>query len=112
MNELKGFELREAVAVKIMGHKIDLQAKWNEGRLIDKDGCKIPAYERGISAAWLVIQKLRDQGWHWSVSKSCSGVLCGFVSKKWKIANAYAEAAPEAICLAALKTLENNNEPT
>lgn len=115
--EMSGVELREAVAVEVMGWRLDA-GDW----LLDNPhsgtngGIEMPLYEADISAAFTVVEKMRAKGWHVSLCAAPkSGWCCTMLFEDFSNGptvnmegegywerQAYADAAPLAICRAAL----------
>lgn len=130
MKELSGIALREAVAVKVMGLTDVERARWietmqNESRglewvldadasgielMCDEDRCPVPAYESDIAAAWLVVEKMREKGYHPRTRDCGEKRQWAFYDHKsgherehrWAVCNKDAEA----ICRAALAAME------
>ena len=114
-----GRELDARVAKDVFGATEDgVPDGWP--RVTDDDGCSWPAlppFSAKISAAWRIVEKMAESGWHLSLevlaadAHDCDDVS---VATFWRgqhfdtasdSATEHADAAPLAICLAALRAL-------
>lgn len=106
-SEMSDIELREAVAVEVMGWRLD-DGDW----LLDNPhsgtngGIEMPCYELDIEAAFEVVEKMRVDGFlefdlgtherHWGAT------FKGFIGEVWRKFAGYGESPARAICIAAL----------
>lgn len=97
-----GRELDALVAEKVMGLEV-------RGGFIIRENRRsgIPSYSRKIEYAWEVVEKMLEQGYNFRIEKIYEVYQCLFDKAicQWNEGGAYAETAPLAICLAALKTV-------
>lgn len=86
IEEMTGLELREAVAVGVMGWRLTTLIPgglwWFDGKrpvasVDDPDHEGPPAYESSIEAAFQVVEKMREKGW-------CID-FCGWPGQKWEV---------------------------
>jgi hypothetical protein len=99
-----GRELDALVAEKIMGWKVEYGELGHEHFTENGEIKFLPFYSTNISDAWEVVEKFDDI----SVSKDKKEFLCEIVvfnGNIGRVYEAYAETAPLAICLAALKAV-------
>lgn len=129
-------ELDALVAEKVMGYTLRFAAKaWTDADWMGSDtptetnvmaiyapfeqfprsgafDKSIPHYSTDIAAAWEVVEKLYERGLcvgvstlhEWKTKCECSVYYADMAQRM--VANADADTAPHAICLAALKALE------
>jgi hypothetical protein len=112
-----GRELDAVIAEKVMGwtrlsHPYGEQThKTLDGRTIladflsAPDGMKLPHYSTDISAAWEVVEKLRELGWYLAIHSDPKRGYFATIPRADGI-QIESETAPHAICLAALKAKE------
>lgn len=125
MENLKpGRELDALVAEKVMGCDDWCTCEWSIGTsppLFKCDECKkwvsssVPGFSTDISAAWEVMEKLRAMTCCLDIRFPTSEPIeVGFILfdednlQKHDKVTVYADAAPHAICLAALKAIEED----
>ncbi len=115
---MKNKELDALVAEKIFGHEVVLNiTKRHEFYTIgeacwyDDEGCmelanSVPLYSQDISAAWEVVEKMEGV---WDIKSFSKGWYVRLAVRTSpfsdKIVDADAPTLPEAICLAALRTI-------
>ena len=70
-----------------------------------------PHYSTDITTAWKVLEKMQDNGWFWNIDYDYDELVAGFGKGRdsegdlsWHYEQA--ETTPHAICLAALKAVE------
>ncbi len=105
--KLTGLELREAVAMEVMGFKKPRPI------FTDDDGAVhvgYPPYETSLQAAWKVVEAMRAKGWYMLIAQQPG---------EWRAAikhedsgtgdnlRVFAPTAPEAIALAALTAIRS-----
>ena len=72
---------------------------------------RLPRFSSDIAAAWAVIEKMREREIMVSVSwGKDGGWWCSIRRTAWPFEGPYADAAPLAICLAALAVSEGKEE--
>jgi hypothetical protein len=125
-------ELDTAIAEKVFGLKV-VHKTWNKGKChsysigepdyYDDQGAMIlsnplPCYSTDIAMAWEVVGFFDKSGGAMSYSSMKNGIRGHFitlsylknpVTSRMDYVMVEAETAPKAICLAALKALENKN---
>lgn len=116
-NKLLANERNALVAEAVMGKKIYTDQFFRGGTTketvrhlgIEGDTMRhIQPYSWDISSAWQVIEKMRENGWEVDIdSRANKRWFCRFMSDG-PDRDATADAAPEAICLAALRALGVN----
>jgi len=69
----------------------------------------LPHYSTDIAAAWQVVEKMQADGWVLDLQGEKNSWYCMFLRAGFQraIANGRHRSAPLAICLSALKTVEN-----
>jgi hypothetical protein len=120
--ELKpGRELDALVAEKVMGYKV---TDWPTGKefpitsaiaagvLSEFQQSRIPSYSTDIAAAWQVVDKMKSLGCFIKVH-NCDhrgewGCWCTHPGRVLSESFAVEDTAPHAICLAALKAVDNS----
>lgn len=103
-----GRELDALVAEKVFGIKLKPSTP------MDCDVCHKPfysdldiqPYSTSIASAWLVVEKLRDEHFMLEEIGTMRTSWKARFGMKWRVESGYAETAPHAICLAALKCVE------
>ena len=115
-----GQELDALIAEKVFGRRSisrTVSVRSHFGNL-DKtvtyleNGREVPPYSTDIAAAWLVVEKLENQGWHLilnNLGQPHSGKWSAQFTDVFGRVQVYGEAetSPHAICLAALKTIKS-----
>ena len=109
-----GRVLNILIAVNVFGRARVSYAD-NLIKTVDGRGTVEPlSYSTSIADAWLVIDELFSRGWYYRVWRSKGHAHCDFLSPgKGPVAGspskgAWADTAPHAICLAALKVVDNS----
>jgi hypothetical protein len=120
-----GRELDALIAEKVMGLRVTWEDSQEEdGKddpyILDDNGnykwsSYVPYYSTSIQDAWLVVGKMRELGFYYSVGSiigsPATGVgitelhAAGFGIKHAPFETVQADTAPHAICLAALKAV-------
>jgi hypothetical protein len=79
-----------------------------EGHCAPHCGMYLPKPSTDISAAMLVVEKMREQDWFVEIANSSSGWYANFIYDINERKDCFAEAKllPEAICRAALQAVE------
>lgn len=121
METLKaGRELDQLVAERVMGWSRIDSISWSEpapsGLGYQRLETDLPCYSTDIAAAWEVVPELRRRRIHFEIT--CAGISDVYTVKLFHWAafkdtfyegphkfEAYSDTAPEAICLAALKSV-------
>lgn len=106
--KLTGLELREAVAVEVMGLKVDWVGILRPA-LIRSDTLQlVPRYEEKIQAAWEVVEAMRAKATKLNWFSMRHHPHMGFgVFFEGCPCESEAPTAPEAICLAALAAIRS-----
>jgi hypothetical protein len=111
-----GRELDAMVAEKVMGLETGASGDnaWILGDALyvidDGHAAVLPHYSTDIAAAWLVVEKMRADGWHFELSDRDAvdeqPFWVEFATKEYERGGqSWQAAAPHAICLAALKAV-------
>ena len=97
-----GRELDALVAEKVMGLPGAAVGGWYNPNLLDGP----PPYSTDIAAAWEVVEKLLELGWHVDIEDGWCVIVYGGRDGKADSEMEVGETAPEAICLAALEAVK------
>ena len=81
-----------------VSHPCDGCGRWHPGL--------IPHYSTRIADAWLVVEKLRADGFRWAIGSERNEWDIYLEDRKMGSGEGHAKTAPLAICLAALKAVE------
>lgn len=94
-------ELDALVAEKVIGRTFP------SGTIVGDPVAKcVPHYSTDISAAWQVVEEMRDNGWNFVIGVFEKGAAALFCRGAAAMADAtYVDIASRAICLAALEAL-------
>lgn len=93
-----GMQLESIIYEKVMG---------NSPRKGYEVSCGIPHYSRDISAAWEVVEKIKDKDFSLEYYKVNGDWGCQFSDVNNRV---HCDTAPHAICLAALKATTKAKE--
>lgn len=121
-----GFKLDALIDERVFGHSIGWRNSFSwRTDIIDEikgnsrgydlisesriAGAWIPHYSTSIADAWLVVERLCDDGWTFELTNSeqpAAGFwLLGGIRGRWALRYSNADTAPLALCLAALKAV-------
>jgi hypothetical protein len=93
------------------GHLFSYELKTPEGKtLYCRDGmgslpgsCWNPL--ESIADAWMIVERMYELGWTWEISRTANPKCVFYSDREPFVACSFAESAPRAICLAALKAV-------
>lgn len=97
------------------GEGTDFEPRWCSKCHVEvssgRTGIRAPAYSTDLGAAWQVVEKMRADGWEFSLSDTSEGDtkpfdMVFYLPGVEVVENEVAATAPLSICLAALKALE------